>query len=113
MKVSRDDTDSGGRDVEVALRKLIREIARDEITRALSEHDAPAEYLSTSDAAALAGVATGTIRRWMREGRLARHGSGRLVRVRRVDVERILKCPPRGPDATPEELAIRDFGGRT
>lgn len=97
--------------LEAGLRELIAGIVRDEVARALAELRAPAEYLSTADAAALAAVAEGTIRRWIREGRIAEHRAGRHVRVRRDDLEALLAGGARRPvDDSPEARARRDFG---
>jgi excisionase family DNA binding protein len=103
---------SGSEDgLEAKFRVLIAEVVREEIARAFpmsTHHD---EYLSTVDAGALAGVAAGTIRRWIREGRLAGHRAGRLVRVRLADLERLLSDGHRrATEMSPEELARRDFG---
>jgi excisionase family DNA binding protein len=95
------------------LEELIREIVRDELRKALATAPSPAavEYLTTNVAAALACVAAGTIRRWIREGRLEDHRAGRVVRVRREDLETLLRDGGREHDEiTPEELARRDFG---
>jgi excisionase family DNA binding protein len=85
-----------------------------EVARQLAARDRPAEYLTTDGAAALAGVAAGTIRRWIREGRIDEHRAGRMVRVRRADMEALLARGRRRPaDAigsqTPEQLARRDM----
>lgn len=99
--------------LEAGLRELIAGIVRDEVRRALAEASKPEEYLTTVEAGELANVAPGTIRRWIREGRLAEQRAGRVVRVRRSDIERLLgsaprRTPTRAP--TPEELAARMFG---
>jgi excisionase family DNA binding protein len=94
------------RELEALVKRLVAE--------ALEEATAPArdEYLSTADAANLAGVAMGTIRRWIREGKLPPHRAGRELRVRRPDLERLMREPRRSEpsrELTPEELAERDF----
>jgi excisionase family DNA binding protein len=91
---------------ERALRALIVDVVREE----LAKMQAPAEYLSTGEAAKLAGVAAGTVRRWIREARLTEHRAGRHVRVRRADLERLLGGSRKTPDLSPEELARRVFG---
>ncbi|MDQ3364345.1 MAG: helix-turn-helix domain-containing protein [Myxococcota bacterium] len=97
--------------LERELRDLVREIVRDEVKRALSAVVQRDEYLSTINAAALAGVHPDTVRRWIREGRLAEHRAGRELRIRRADLETLLRSNVRDPDElSPEERAARDFG---
>lgn len=97
--------------LEAGLRELIAGIVREEVAKALAKTTAPDEYLSTRGAAELAGVADGTIRRWIREGRLTGHRAGRVVRIKRADVERLLAGDRRDArEPSPEELARRQFG---
>ena len=99
--------------LEQTLRELIAELVRDEVRRAVATATQPVEYLSTHAAAKVAKVTEGTIRRWVREGRLAEHRAGRLCRVCRADLERLLSTGRRhdGREPTPEELAAKIFGG--
>jgi excisionase family DNA binding protein len=99
-------------DLENGLRALITEIVRKEVHAALAEVKALDQYLPTRVAAEVADVAPGTIRRWIREGRLASHHAGRVVRVRRADLKALLQIGTRQDvnDLTPEQLARRDFG---
>jgi excisionase family DNA binding protein len=93
---------------ESGLRAMIAGIVREELAK-LPQRD---EYLSTGAAAEYAKVAPGTIRRWIREGRLVRLRAGRVMRVRRADLETLLQIGTRQNmnDLTPEQLARRDFG---
>jgi excisionase family DNA binding protein len=84
---------------------------RAEVRAALADRAGPASYLSTRAAASMAGVAEGTVRRWIREGRLTGHRAGRVLRVSADELRRLLAGPRRSDGApTPEELARRDFG---
>ena len=94
-----------------------REAIRDEIRLALraelaSSPTGSGEYLSVARAAEIASVAPQTIRRWVREHRLGTYSAGRVLRVKRSELEALLKSPSR-PDKqsnlSPEELAERDF----
>lgn len=86
--------------------EVVREVLREEITR-LSQQE---EYLSPARAASVTGVAPGTVRRWIREGKLQARHAGRRVRVGRSELERFLKSGRRlSTDLSPEELAARDF----
>jgi excisionase family DNA binding protein len=89
------------------LRAFIAEVVRNELGKA-PEVD---EYLSTQAAAEFAKVATGTIRRWVKNGKLREHRAGRLVRVSRTDLQRLLReGRPRNDSATPEQVARRKYG---
>ena len=98
-----------------ALRPRICEVVREELA---TQRPAAADvYLSTRAAAAVADVAPGTIRRWLAEGRLTGHHAGRVLRIRRADLEQLLAAAPRRsrrprvmPDLTPEQRARRDLG---
>lgn len=97
-------------DLDQALRETIRKIVREEVEAALADIATPTEFLSTGEAAELARVAPGTIRRWIREHRLEQHRAGREVRVKRADVEQLLRSGKRpANDLTPEQQAERDF----
>lgn len=101
-----------------ALTAAIVELVRAEVDRrvsaALAERPAATAYLSTAAAAAHAEVAPGTIRRWIREGRLVEHRAGRELRVSRAELEQLLgrgiRAPGPGRELTPEQLAARRFG---
>lgn len=93
------------------LRTMVRDVVREEVARARPQADPDFDaHLSTRTAAQHAGVAIGTIRRWIREGKLRELRAGRHLRVRRADVDALLKGDRTGPDATPEELAQRAYG---
>lgn len=96
-------------DLERSLRDLIAGLVREEVRRALSEATQPDEFLTTARAAEVAKVAQGTIRRWIRDGRLTPHHAGRELRVRRSDLDALMHDHGRGDrERTPEELA-EDF----
>lgn len=90
----------------MTLEDQIRRIVREELQRASADH---VDYLTTRDAAAVAKVAEGTIRRWIRSGRLPTHRAGRVMRVRRTDLVELLKRSE-SPGMSPEAMAARDFG---
>jgi excisionase family DNA binding protein len=94
------------------LREYVAELVRAEVEKLKA---APADdYLTVNAAAAFASVAPGTVRRWVREGELQNYRAGRTIRVKRNELERLLKSgssrkrPP--ADETPEALALRKFG---
>jgi len=99
-------------ELETGLRGLLAELVRDEVRRQLAAATKPDEYLSTDAAAKVADVAGGTIRRWIREGKLVGHRAGRHVRVRRADLERLLREGGRRDEVQlpVEELVRRAFG---
>jgi len=97
-----------------ALRPMIAELVRVEVARVLAKRERTdgEGFMSTTDAAAYAGgVALGTVRRWIREGKLPAHHAGRHLRVRRADLDALLVGERRVPELSPEELARREFGG--
>ena len=83
---------------------------RAELQRALvATGTARDEMLTTREAADIARVAVGSIRRWVRQGRLQRHRVGRTLRVSRAELERLLRDPGPDRELTPEDQADRDF----
>ena len=88
--------------LESALRELMRDVVRDELRVALAEArprqaaSVPSSepYLSVANAAQLADLAPNTIRTWIRDGRLPAHRAGRVLRVRRSDLEKFLAPAP-------------------
>ncbi|CAN5178707.1 hypothetical protein BH11MYX1_BH11MYX1_04460 [soil metagenome] len=97
-------------DLEKSIGDMVRRIVREELAAVVTKP--AAEYLSTAEAAELARVAPGTIRRWIREQRIEQHRAGREVRVKRADLEKLLrtKRPANDDGLTPEQQAARDFG---
>jgi excisionase family DNA binding protein len=85
---------------------VVREVLREELG---ARPAATEEYLSVARAAEVADVTAGTIRTWMSEGRLARFRAGRELRVRRADLERLLRGEAPGTEASPEEAAEAYF----
>jgi excisionase family DNA binding protein len=67
------------------------------------------EMLTTHEAADLARVAVGSVRRWVRQDRLQRHRVGRTLRVSRGELECLMRDPGPDRELTPEEEADRDF----
>lgn len=62
-------------------------------------------------------VNEGTIRRWVRAGKLRGYRAGRVLRVRRDELDRMLATGRHAPskasnDESPEELAMRAIANR-
>ena len=97
--------------LESRLCDTIREIVRDEIRKALAETRKPDDgYLSCAAAGRLASVSIRTIQRWIENGSLVAHRVGAVVRVRRADLERLLREGRGGSgdrERTAEELVRR------
>jgi excisionase family DNA binding protein len=97
-----------------SLRGVIRAIVREELARCDDQRQPSDPYLPTAEAAVVAGVAEGTIRRWVREARIPGHRAGRELRVRMSDLQRLLASGVRpmkhALSPSPEELARRHFG---
>ncbi len=62
-------------------------------------------YLTINDIKAELHVSHETVRQWILSGRLPHVKAGRMYRVRRSDLERMLAATPVGPDA-PSEPAL-------
>jgi excisionase family DNA binding protein len=103
-----------------SLRDWIVEIVRQEVAAARPEVRAD-PYMTTSEAAQLTRVTVGTVRRWIADGRLRKHGSSKRILVSRTEVERLVredgKRQPvlpsrkkRAPKETPEQVANRLLG---
>lgn len=75
------------------LRAFIADVVRAEMKLSTA---APAndEYLSTADAAKIARVTPGTVRRWVRAKELSRHGTGGRVRIKRAEPRGIKAAHP-------------------
>jgi len=99
-------------DLDEQIRALVVEVVRSELPRILDERAATPERLSTSEAARSANVHPKTVRRWIAEGKLPSERAGREIRVRRTDLEALLRRPrsSSGSGLTPEQMAKRDFG---
>lgn len=100
--------------LEESFRALIREVVRDELRAALDvqmHRNAGASsggdedgYIPLVRAAELAAVAPGTLRRWIREGRLNACRAGRVFRIRRQELEHFLAG--RAPDVAKQAQAF-------
>ncbi|MBV8756813.1 MAG: helix-turn-helix domain-containing protein [Deltaproteobacteria bacterium] len=77
------------------LRELIERIVDERVAIALANHTVahpePGERLTVAEAAELARVTPGCVRRWIRSGRLAASGAGKLLRVHRADLDAMLR----------------------
>lgn len=89
-----------------ALKPLVDEVVR-RVLAELGKQPANDEaYLSTAKAAELASVTQGTIRRWVKAGKLTRYGKGQRVRVLKSEVEAMMRATE-NETLSPEELARR------
>ena len=93
---------------ETKLRALVRDEVRCVIREELASNTS--EFLSVADAARAASVSPQTIRKWMSEGKLPRHAAGRVLRIRRTDLEKCLTTRAPSPSTeSPEELALAAY----
>ncbi len=91
--------------MESAVRTLVRETVREVLREELPERrNAPAmtlsedTYMSVTKAARVADVTPGTIRKWIRTGRLTSKHAGRVLRVSRLELERFMRNEATGPN---------------
>ena len=107
--------------LDETLRAIVRDVVREEVRAALSECAADATrrnspggamrgdgYLSIARAAAFADVAPGTLRRWIRSGRLPVRRAGRVYRIARAELEDFLRRQGRSADVVARARAIVD-----
>jgi excisionase family DNA binding protein len=101
---------------EAELRDLIRGEIRTAIRDELGKAPlATGEFVSVAEAGRIAAVSPQAIRGWIRAGRLPGYNAGRVLRVRRAELEAFLVgAAPTAeqPEASPEELADRHFRRR-
>lgn len=99
-----------------ALEEMIRAMVDARVDARLAELGVtqPAEFLTVDESAALAKVSPSTVRRWIRTGQVAADRAGRIVRIRRADLDVFLRSGRRAVDAdaglSVEALVRRDFG---
>lgn len=98
------------------VRETVREVMRDELaqlTRRNSSLVSGADdgCLSVAKAARVADVAPGTIRAWIRAGRLTAQHAGRVLRVSRHELAQFMAGTPTGPAAAEaKQRAVHLFG---
>lgn len=101
------------------VRDTVREVLREELASSAHRNAGPAigaedGYLSVAKAARVADVAPGTIRAWIRAGRLTAQRAGRVLRISRGELARFMAGAPTGPSgAETERRASHLFGHRT
>jgi excisionase family DNA binding protein len=94
-----------------AIAELVRVEVDARVRTALADRPAVPELLSTAEAAQYARVSPRSIRRWLDQGKLRALRAGRELRIRRVDLDQLMRCGRRrSAGLTPEQLAARDFG---
>jgi excisionase family DNA binding protein len=103
-------------DAMASLARAIAELVRVEVDArvraALAERPTVPELLSTAEAARYAKVSPRSIRRWLDQGKLRALHAGRELRIRRADLDQLMRGGRRrkAAELTPEQLAERDFG---
>jgi excisionase family DNA binding protein len=95
-----------------AIAELVRVEVDARVRAALAELPAVEELLSTAEAARYAKVSPRSIRRWLDQGKLRALHAGRELRIRRADLDQLMRGGRRrkAAELTPEQLAARDFG---
>lgn len=96
------------------IREVVREVLRDELRERRNASPAMASedrYLSVAKAADIAEVAPGTIRAWIRAGRLTGKHAGRELRVSRRELDQFMNAEVTGPNGVEaKKRAVHLFG---
>ncbi len=96
-----------------AIAELVRVEVDAQVAAALADRPAVAELLSTGEAARYAKVTPRSIRRWLDQGKLRALHAGRELRIRRADLDALMRGGRRrkpAPELSPEALA-RELAG--
>jgi excisionase family DNA binding protein len=104
----------------MTIEETIRDIVREEVERAVRGLASPAPmqllpaYLAVREAADLSKVRPETVRGWVNSGALPRRGIGRIIRVRRDQLEAFLAVgvTSRNADLDLDERARDIIAGR-
>jgi len=93
-----------------AIRQLVQTEVAAQVAAALAEWPAVDELLSTAEAARYAKVSPRSIRRWLDHGKLRALHAGRELRIRRADLDELMRSGRRrkvelSPEALARELA--------
>jgi excisionase family DNA binding protein len=106
--------------IDGPLRQLVRdtvqEVLREELAPLRQRNASPVGgveegYLSVAKAARVADVAPGTIRAWIRAGRLTAQHAGRVLRVSRRELAQFMAGTQMGPNgAETKQRAVHLFG---
>lgn len=99
-------------DLEQLIRKLVTEAVREELARQQEPANDQTTYVSTGEAARIAGVSIYTIRRWVHAGELTKHVTKGRMRINRAELERYLACEvvPIDSKLSMEDRIKRRFG---
>lgn len=90
--------------LRVLIEDVVRRVLREELASAnkrddlVGDHEGSA-YVTIREASRLVAVSENTLRSWLRRG-LQEHRVGRVVRIRRADLDSFLRT--RGADAAPD-----------
>ncbi len=96
-------------DFEANIRALVSEAVRAELAKLGTPSND--ELMSTAEAAKHAKVVPATIRRWVAKGKLREHHAGRVLRVSRDDLDRMMRTGSSSVDsATPEQRWKKKHG---
>lgn len=85
----------------------IRRVVREELSKLTPS---TSSYLTVSEASQLARVTVGTVRTWVRTGKLTRYAAGRGLRIDRVELTALMKANGSETDAEVVAMAMREFG---
>jgi excisionase family DNA binding protein len=81
--------------IETVVERVVRRVMREEYDRTApaSSSSSGAEYLTLAQAAKRMQVSKTTVREWVKAGHLKNYGVGRVVRVRRAELDELQAAP--------------------
>lgn len=85
-----------------AIKDALREVVREELAKSQRPSAEP-EFLTLDAAADRAACSKGTVRGWLKNGALKSYGVGRIVRIRRLELDELLTKGEREDDEINEK----------
>jgi excisionase family DNA binding protein len=98
--------------IEDAIRRVLREELANALAKQFRGTRGDDPYLSLGDASRLVGVSINTLRTWIARG-LHAHRRGRVVRIKRTDIDEFLRARDAGHGTDPEKHAAEILARRS
>ena len=106
--------------MDTAIREAVRLVMKEEIRelkealQAMPSRRATDEFWPVRKAAKVAGVSPATVRAWIQDKRLRSYGAGRVLRIRRGELEAFLaEMATRSGESVDVDERVREILGET